>query len=57
MQNKRLWMMIVVLSAVVTCCGLWVMFKPQPAAKPAAESLQGFLMEHVKYLPEVYHAH
>jgi len=48
--------MIAVLSVAVTCWGLWNMLKPQTTTKPA-ESLKGILMEHIKYLPEVYQAH
>jgi hypothetical protein len=55
-QNKHLWVTVAALSAIVVCWGLWTMLKPYSTARPA-ESLQGILMEHIEYLPEVYHAH
>ena len=48
--------MVATLSVVILFCGLWVMFKPD-TAEQSAESLQGILMEHIEYLPEVYRAH
>ncbi|MDR2040316.1 MAG: hypothetical protein LBQ60_20560 [Bacteroidales bacterium] len=56
MQNKRLFVVIVALSATIICFGLGVMIKPRTTAQPA-ESLQSILMEHIEYSPEVYRAH
>jgi len=48
--------MVATISSVVLCCGLWIKTKPQASGQPA-ESIQGILMEHIEYLPEVYRAH
>ena len=55
-QNKHLWITIASLSIIVLCWGLWILLKPDSTAQPA-ESLQGILMDHIKYMPEVYRAH
>ena len=62
MLNERLWVMVAVVSVLVTCWGLWALFKPQPHFPDQFSgllpgSLHGVVMEHVEHLPDVYRAH
>ena len=57
MQNKRLWIIVTILSVMVVCWGVgWVFLQPPSPAQPI-DSLQAVIMEHIEYLPEVFRAH
>ena len=50
--------MVAVMSVAVTVLGLWALRKPQPRSlEQTTGSLQGVLLDHVEYLPEIYRAH